>query len=510
MKKVKPLFALCLPLVVLSGCNSSSNLGNKDEIIFTKDKIVLNNFEGLGVEWGAYEDIDKITSGAWERSLKIMDRLNPTNVRCMINYDWFVENFDNKGNTDKNDDTWSYNFTNKYMNNTVNILRYCQEHDIEVAFGAWNVVGSLTNDIWGMMDEVTSDIRWAKMTGDVLEYLVKNQGITCIKYFVNSNEPNYSGKEGSSKNWNNTFDKWATGVKNVRAELDRRGLSKIKIVGGDTTGLEGSLLYLGNISKDKELRESVGDYGFHMYASNYYIDQGLLTEQISSIYKKIKENDSEIGVKRMPHIWESGLLDGKNNETDSNAYITAFSYGLRMADYTIQSLLGGVNSVCYWDFDDAMHFMYAADGTMTTKGWGMFSSLTTDSATKQEIRPWYHSSTLLTNLLRPGSKIFDTGFNSPDVDPNFRSIGVVGKDNDYAGIVAVNRGMSAVNKTYYFKDKIDTTDDKLNVYIFNSESLRLGEDGFVIPNETIEVNINTPINISVPSASVMILSTRGL
>ena len=218
-------------------------------------------------------------------------------------------------------------------------------------------------------------------------------------------------------------------------------LFRSKIVGGDTTGFEGTEEYFEGISKNKEIRESVGDYGFHVYCPNMTIDKGELGVLVKNMYEKTKKSDSELGVTRMPHIWEAGLYDGKNAETDSNALIANFSYGLRMADYTLQCVTAGVNSIVYWDFDDGMHFMYHEDGTTNSKGWGMFSSLSTDSATKQRLRPWYHSSVLLTNLMRKGSKIMDYPANDPEIDPNFRSMGVLGPYDSYVGVVAINRGM---------------------------------------------------------------------
>ena len=133
--KVNKIIALSLLVScvgVVTGCNEKKDLNN---MVFTKKNIVLNNFEGLGVEWGTYEDPDKLSTGSWERSLKIMDRLNPSVTRCMLNYDWFITSFDDKNDSDKTNDTWEYNFANKYMNNTVDILKYCDDHNIEVAFG---------------------------------------------------------------------------------------------------------------------------------------------------------------------------------------------------------------------------------------------------------------------------------------------------------------------------------------------------------------------------------------
>lgn len=513
-KNLISLVLLSSCLTAMMGCNTQGKgKVDKDNLVFDKNGIVLDNFEGLGVEWGTYEDPDKLSSGSWERSLKIMDRLNPQVTRCMLNYDWFITNFDDKFDSDKSNDTWEYNFSNKLMNNTIDVLRYCDDHNIDVAFGCWNVPGSLGKDEYNMFTEVTSDARWATMTADILEYLIKFQGIKCIKYFVNSNEPNYSGVEGKSKNYNNTFEVWAKGVKNVRKALDDRGFNDIKIIGGDTTGFEGTIEYFNGISKSDELKEAVGDYGFHVYCPNMIIDTGDLAVRIRDIYDQVKKNDKDLGVKRIPHIWEAGLYDGKNAETDSNAYIANYSYGLRMADYTLQCAIAGVNSIVYWDFDDGMHFMYNADGTMTSKGWGMFSSLSTDSAMKQRLRPWYHSSVLLTNLMRKGSKIIDNPANDPEVDNTFRSMAVVGENNTYAGVVAINRGMLPVTKTFRVAEEFlsnATTPNKIYVYIYNEADLKIGEDGFVKENQVLDLSIKDEIEISVPQNSMVILSSKEL
>ena len=507
--KVNKIIALSLLVScvgVVTGCNEKKDLNN---MVFTKKNIVLNNFEGLGVEWGTYEDPDKLSTGSWERSLKIMDRLNPSVTRCMLNYDWFITSFDDKNDSDKTNDTWEYNFANKYMNNTVDILKYCDDHNIEVAFGCWNVPGSLGQDEYDMFTEVTSDIRWAKMTADVIEYLVKFQGIRCIKYFVNSNEPNYSGVEGRSKNFKNNFNVWSQGVKNVRAALDERGFKDIKIVGGDTTGFEGTDEYFTGISKDKELRSKVGDYGFHVYCPNMIIDTGDLAVRIKDMYKKTKKNDKELGTVRMPHIWEAGLFDGKDQATDSNAYIANYSYGLRMADYTLQCAIAGVNAIVYWDFDDGMHFIYHEDGTTNSKGWGMFSSLNTDSAIKQKLRPWYHSSTLLTNLMMRGSQIIDSGVNDPKYGVDFRSMGVIGPNKDYAGVVAINRGMENITKTFRIAEDFNDS-KKVYVYVYNENELQLGEDGFVKYNKVMELSLKDQIELTIPHDTMMILSSKEL
>ena len=95
-KNIISLVLLSSCLTAMVGCNNQGGKVDKDNLVFNKKGIVLDNFEGLGVEWGTYEDPDKLSSGSWERSLKIMDRLNPQVTRCMLNYDWFITNFDDK------------------------------------------------------------------------------------------------------------------------------------------------------------------------------------------------------------------------------------------------------------------------------------------------------------------------------------------------------------------------------------------------------------------------------
>ena len=180
-----------------------------------------------------------------------------------------------------------------------------------------------------------------------------------------------------------------------------------------------------------------------------------------------------------------------------------------MADYTLQCAIAGVNSIVYWDFDDGMHFMYNADGTMTSKGWGMFSSLSTDSAMKQRLRPWYHSSVLLTNLMRKGSKIIDNPANDPEIDNTFRSMGVIGPGESYAGVVAINRGMVPVTKTFRISEKFGDS-KKVYLYIYNEADLKIGEDGFVKENQVLDLSLKDEIEISVPQNSMVILSSKEL
>ena len=499
MKRVLILIIMATLAFSAAACKNNA----KGTVFYEKNE-VCRDFNGLGVEWGVYEETGKLSAGAWERITAAADRLNPRLVRCMTNFDWLVYDFDDKGTADLSDDEWKYDFDNKYMVNACEILDYCEKKGISVAFGVWNVIGNPDpeKDVFKMIPNATSDIRWAKMTADLMEYLVRTKGYTCIKWFVNSNEPNYSGAVGASKNAYNTYAKWEQGVRNVRAALDAIGLNNIDIVGGDTTGFIGSADYLPKIAGN--IPDKVNNYGVHMYISNYDIDNALYGQNMKKLFDGVKNIDPAVGGEKPFIIWEAGLLDGKNVITDCNAYIANYSYGLRMADYTVQSLLSGVSGVCYWDLDDAMHFMYGENG-MTAKEWGMFSTLASASPLMQEYRPWFHSSVILTNLLQQGSHIY-----SPDSEKkDLRVLASVSKDGKNGGVVAVNRGREAVTETFRIERGIES-EGKIYVYVFNERDLKLGPDGFVTPNLVVEGNLNDGLKLEIPAGSMAALSSRPL
>jgi hypothetical protein len=90
---------LVLTSLLMGGCanKNAEEPGQVDEnklMVFSPQlNLISDDFDGLGVEWGAYEDINKLQVGAWDRIEKYADHLEGMSlVRCMVNYDWFVEN----------------------------------------------------------------------------------------------------------------------------------------------------------------------------------------------------------------------------------------------------------------------------------------------------------------------------------------------------------------------------------------------------------------------------------
>lgn len=497
MKNIVNKILGCLLLVAgLSSCADS-----KDVITFKDDNLIKESFGGIGVEWGTYEDTNKLIPDYQQKIIKAVDYLKPSIVRCMFNYDWIMDNLDDKGNDNKDDDTWTYNFASAKFNDLCEVLDYCQDHDIDVAFGGWNVIGNAdeTLDIWDMIKDNTADIRWAKMTKDILDYLVNKKGYTCIKWFVNTNEPNWTGTIGSSKMAYNTYAKWEQGVRNVREALDSVNLQNVDIVGGDTTGFgEVALEYLSNISTN--LTSVVNNYGAHFYVGNIDLAENKFKDNLTALYNGIKANDSRLG-KTVPfYIWESGLLDGKNVETDCQAFIQNYNYGYRMADYTLQAVLSGIDGVCYWDLDDAMHFMYT-NGIMTPKEWGMFSTLASASIKDQEYRPWYYSSVLLSHALKKTNLVY-----KPNMDTDLNIVASKTCDHENGYILAVNHTQNPIEAKLLLESAVKNN-EKTYVYIYKEGYLTLDQNGKIAPTQVINKSINNILDITIPNNSLVVISS---
>src|SRR5690606_21393192 len=123
---------------------------------------------------------------------------------------------------------------------------------------------------------------------------------------------------------------------------------------------------------------------------------------------------------------------------------------------------------------------------------GMFSSL--GNPWQQELRPWFHSSQLLSNLYAKGTTIYS---GTTDIESGFRMIGGISKDGKTGSMVAVNRTKESMTKKFVFDKTIES--DTLFVYIFSEKDLKLGNDGYIIPNYTLTGSLNQITTFEIPA-----------
>lgn len=464
-------------ILFIVGCDMNKP---KDVIVFNQKNIIQTNYMGIGVEFDVYEHPEIIRPEQEELIFERMDKLKPSMVRMMMNYTWIVKNLDTKGTDDVTDDTWDYNFTSNQAKNMFDLLDYLEENKIYVALGPWRAVDGWSTE--------TSDPRWAKITGRLFKEIV-DRGYTVVKWFVPSNEPNYI--QG------NTYEIWSTGVKNVYNELKSLNLeTQIGIVGTDVSSYSAALSWADFL--EDSTTKLLANYSVHLYVSDRTVDSGKFVQQIKDILDAHKPKDAKLDEKGLV-IWEGGLIDGRHESIDTNELIDTFNYGLRMVDYTIQTMLGGAHGIVYWELDDAAHFLpTGGNGT-----WGMFSSL--GSPLQQELRPWFHSSQLMSNLYREGTTIYS---GTDDVESGFRMVGGISKDGSTGSIVAVNRTKESMTRSFVFDQKIDG--ETLYVYIYSEKDLKLGNDGYIIPNHTLTGNLNQITTFEIPANAVLVISNQKI
>ena len=144
----------------------------------------------------------------------------------------------------------------------------------------------------------------------------------------------------------------------------------------------------------------------------------------------------------------------------------------------------------------------------TPKEWGMFSSLSDVDANKQELRPWYHSSTLLTNLFKKGNIIVNSLTNDTSLDKTFRCLATYNEDLSLGGYAMVNQGTKKVNKSFRINKNI--LEDKLYIYQFGDGTYKLDEKGYIAPNYVIDGKLSDQLNLEINPCELIVVANQKL
>jgi hypothetical protein len=137
---------------------------------------------------------------------------------------------------------------------------------------------------------------------------------------------------------------------------------------------------------------------------------------------------------------EAGV-DGRKDQADNQPERYHFEYGLRMADYAVQSIRAGQAGLIAWDMDDAMH-QWGSYGPLGLKGWGFWNSLAGAEGYPDsdfDLRPWYYAWSLVCRYFPRGSQTFDA---HSLIDTSVRTLRVVAcklPDGKGYSIALVNR-----------------------------------------------------------------------
>ena len=418
---------------------------------------LIKPFLGIGANW---DTCDYDTIGVTPQDLalteKRLDYMRMPIVRVMMIAGWATN------------DGVTYNYDSTDMKNLCKLLDYCQLHNMTVILTEWGIPALG----WGAPNwdhstlKGSDDPKYAEIIGVYLSHLINDEGYTCIKYFLFYNEPNLECE---------SYTAWSNGVRNIAAELAKRGLdSKVTLMGSDE-----AIDLNWQHQAIHDLKDTLGAYDLHIYSTNNNLLQETLQDSIASEMSIETQIDPHASAKPFI-ISEAGMYMG---DSFSNNYV----YGLWMSDYAVQALRAGSSSVIAWMLDDNSH---------TNFNWGLWS----DRNYGMALKPWFFIWSLFTRNIPRGSIIY----NVSETLPGVRLIAARTPTGNWT-FVAVNRGDTEVDVTF----NAFGGSTQFNRYLYSEGKISVDTDGFPVSESSFTASISAVRTIIPPESVVIITSDSG-
>jgi len=476
--------------IQLEASKVSTVTDNAVTVTLDNKTLVNDCYIGNGAQWDPYPinygDVRlPISDADWQKLYNRLDFMRPQFIRMMVNTGSFF----------KNDQLIS----EKDMDVLFKMLDYCQSRHVTVVFGDWG--WSVINKRKAEIDDIN-----LKHAAELAEYLVKEKGFDCIKYYNLINEPN-----GDWSVTNRSYPLWKKAVKQFYDNLKELKINdKINIMGPDIAiwskneswWVDSCANHLGDIIKL---------YDIHTYPSKITVNSGEYSRIIQAYINKVPKDKKivmgEIGLKFVEKA--DSLYDKENinrikakkyaSLSDSQMFVYDYMYGTDMADALFQTLNAGYSGSVVWMLDDAMHYNEAPD---KLKIWGFWNILGDEffGSEEENVRPWYYAWSLLTKYLPAGSQIYKTEVQG---DNGVKSI-FSGKDGKYL-IALVNVSKETKNV------KITSTNGDINnckQFIYSDGTLIKEGDHNLLPNaEHLKLNLKEGVSVTMPPESLIVYTS---
>jgi hypothetical protein len=456
---------------------------------------VVESFLGLGVQWDPF--YYRPSDEDWQTIVRRMDYCSPGFLRVMWGAGSYCHGFDAAGQPRY---AWDETDPAKRagLDDLCRILEWAQSRDVEVVLGEW---GPPYGEIGG-----PTDLRWARVIADSVAYLREARGFTCIRMYNLINEPNgdWSG--------NKDYGTWLTGVRNLRSELDARGMAwTVRIIGPDTTGnTEWTEPFDWLDWAARDASDVIGAWDLHWYA----MDKEVLGGAIERTLREKREGAlrTHPGAAGKPvFLGESGLIDGRCN-IDQQPRVRSFEYGVMMADYVAQVARAGWMGATAWDLDDAMHPCKGdppanPPDDLTLKVWGFWNSQADRMGRPEDkaMRPWFTTWALMSRLFPRGTRILGTDTQGAE---RFRAVaGAIRRvDADRLTVMLVNNDETP--RTVTVRVPGAPVAPAVTEYRFYEDDRPVDEEGFPRPADVLrDVDFAQGHTVEMPSRGVVFLTT---
>ncbi|MDX9975939.1 MAG: hypothetical protein RBU21_23375, partial [FCB group bacterium] len=237
---------------------------------------------------------------------------------------------------------------------------------------------NITGVEWGLDLPYADPAKAAAGIGRLFEYLIRERGYTCIKYWTLTNEPN-----GRWTVPGQSFDTFKEVHRKVKEEFVERGLD-VKIVGSDdTSGFD----WFRSCVKDDDYYATADLFASHRYTQ--YPDRILAPFFFKERLELLAEK-----APRKPFIIEEFGFQDQRSGTVENPIMMTYPYAVWTAAFCIEGLNLGVAGFTIW----SIHEMYYPGCFMEYALWEF-----KDDAWK--VRPVYHAMANFTRLTERGDKV---------------------------------------------------------------------------------------------------------
>lgn len=442
----------------------------------------VSTFMGLGIEFDPYSDSP--SPQRWHTILGRVAWVNPGFLRVMSGAEDYCTGFAPSG---KPVYVWQHPTpeTVRRLKRLLAILNFAQAHHISVYLGEWSPPRSL-----GI--QRPDDPRWPRMIADFVEYLVRTQHYTVIRHYIFFNEPNGQWMWPHARP---DFREWSAGIRELRRDLDARGLRDVVLAGPDNSG--NPEWFSRTV---RSLNKEFGVWEIHIYATDEQVFGDWIEKDLDAARQVISNNDPDGGAKPR-FIAESGLVSGKIESLDQQPRVRTFAYGVEMADYVAQVARAGWMGADAWDLDDAMH----GNGRGGFKIWGFWDSSTSEGMT---IRPWFYTWALMSRLFPRGCEIIPV--RSDRVVPRFRIVANRWRSPEgwESTIMLVND--STAPQTLYLSLPVQRG-RRLYIYRYFSELRPTDREGMPIPSNAMTLpHDSRQLRLQMPCRGVIFVTTATL
>ena len=391
---MKKLILSALALAALLSCSRYS--------LTVTDEVTNAGLFGNGVEWDPYDEAlswgSEVSDADWDKLRERMDFMRPGYVRCMINSPYLYYD-GGEFRPERN------------SRNILKLLSYCQERGVDVIYGEfnppqWSLKGS---------DE------WVRMSVAYLNWLVSENGFSCIRDFVIFNEPdgNWASTDGDFRFWESMYRRFEKEMRRYP------GLGSVRLAGPD------AVLNYRNPASEYDsygwveqtasaLDDITGIYDIHCYPGQDYVRSGRFAKDVARVKALIPQGKRFIfgeGGYKYHDPADSLLLAEYRRRveghpftkgSDCNMLVPDYFYALDMPIFAIEAMNGGASGVAAWMLDDAMHSNGDSGRTEDVKIWGMWNILGEEvfgDKTLEAARPWFYTWSLLCRCFPSGADV---------------------------------------------------------------------------------------------------------